>query len=71
MADHGVEFKQRWKVVREQVLAIKEIWTKEVAEYHGKFVNFDSMWLWPEPLRAGGPPVLMGGWSKSAPRRIR
>ena len=70
MADHGIEFKDRWKIVRERVLAMKEIWTKEVAEYHGKFVNFDPMWSWPKPLQPGGPPVLMGGWSKSAPRRI-
>ncbi len=70
MADHGVEFKDRWKTVRERVLAMKEIWTKEVAEYHGKFVNFDPMWSWPKPLQAGGPPVLMGGWSKAAPGRI-
>jgi probable F420-dependent oxidoreductase len=70
MADHGVEFKDRWRVVRERVLAMKEIWRKEVSEYHGKFVNFDSMWCWPKPLQAGGPPVLMGGWSKLAPRRI-
>ncbi len=73
MADHGVEFEERWRVVRERVLAMKEIWTKEVAEYHGKFVNFGPMWSWPKPLRAGGPPVLMGGWSKSgaqADRRV-
>jgi alkanesulfonate monooxygenase SsuD/methylene tetrahydromethanopterin reductase-like flavin-dependent oxidoreductase (luciferase family) len=43
MADHGVEFKDRFRVTRERVLAMKEIWTKEVAEYHGKFVNFDPM----------------------------
>lgn len=70
MADHGVEFSNRWRVVRERVMAMKEIWTKEVAEYHGKYVDFDPMWSWPKPLQAGGPPVLMGGWSKSAPRRI-
>jgi alkanesulfonate monooxygenase SsuD/methylene tetrahydromethanopterin reductase-like flavin-dependent oxidoreductase (luciferase family) len=32
MADHGVEFKDRWKVTRERILAMKEIWTKDVAE---------------------------------------
>jgi probable F420-dependent oxidoreductase len=70
MADHGVEFKERFRVTRERVLAMKEIWTKEVAEYHGKFVNFDPMWCWPKPVQAGGPPVLMGAWSKWAPKRI-
>jgi probable F420-dependent oxidoreductase len=70
MADHGVEFKDRWKVTRERILAIKEIWTKDVAEYHGKFVNFDPMWCWPKPVQARGPRVLMGAWSKWVPERV-
>ncbi|HVC44613.1 MAG TPA: LLM class F420-dependent oxidoreductase [Candidatus Binataceae bacterium] len=69
MADHGVDFKDRWKVTRESILAMREIWTKDLAEYHGKFVNFDAMWCWPKPMQAGGPPVLMGAWSQWAPKR--
>jgi alkanesulfonate monooxygenase SsuD/methylene tetrahydromethanopterin reductase-like flavin-dependent oxidoreductase (luciferase family) len=49
---------------------MKEIWTKDVAEYHGKFVNFDPLWCWPKPVQQGGPPILMGAWSKFVPRRI-
>jgi probable F420-dependent oxidoreductase len=70
MADHGVDFKDRWKVTRERVLAMREIWSKEVAEYHGKFVNFDPIWCWPKPVQKGGPPVLMGAWSKFVPARV-
>jgi probable F420-dependent oxidoreductase len=70
MADHGVDIKDRWKVTRERILAMKEIWTKGVSEYHGKFVNFDPLWCWPKPVQVGGPPVLMGSSSKLAPRRI-
>jgi probable F420-dependent oxidoreductase len=70
MADHGVDYKDRWKVTRERILAMREIWTKEVAEFHGKFVNFDPMWCWPKPVQAGGPPVLMGAWSKFVPARV-
>ena len=70
MADHGVEFKDRWTITRERVLAMKEIWTKEVAEYHGKFVNFDPIWCWPKPVQAGGPPVYLGAWSKFVPKRV-
>jgi probable F420-dependent oxidoreductase len=69
MADHGVEFKDRWKITRERVLALKEIWKKDVAEYHGKFENFDPIWCWPKPVQAGGPPVLLGAWSKYVPKR--
>ena len=70
MADHGVVFKDRWKVTRESILAMREIWTKEIAEFHGQFVNFDPLWSWPKPLQAGGPPVLMGASSKWSPKRI-
>jgi probable F420-dependent oxidoreductase len=69
MADHGVVFKDRWKVTRERVLAMQEIWTKEVAEFHGQFVNFDPLWCWPKPVQAGGPPVLIGAMSKWAIKR--
>jgi len=70
MADHGVAFKDRWEVTRERILGMKEIWTRDVAEYHGKFVNFDPMWCWPKPVQAGGPPILMGAWSKWVPQRV-
>ncbi len=70
MADHGVAFKNRWKITRENILAMREIWTKEVAEFHGQFVNFDPMWCWPKPVQAGGPPVLLGASSTWSPRRI-
>jgi alkanesulfonate monooxygenase SsuD/methylene tetrahydromethanopterin reductase-like flavin-dependent oxidoreductase (luciferase family) len=62
--------KDRWKVTRERILAIKEIWTKDVAEYHGQFVNFDPIWCWPKPVQPGGPPILMGAWSKFVPKRV-
>lgn len=70
MADHGVELKDRWKVTRERILAMRKIWTHEVAEYRGKFVNFDPLWCWPKPVQAGGPPVLLGAWSKFVPKRV-
>jgi alkanesulfonate monooxygenase SsuD/methylene tetrahydromethanopterin reductase-like flavin-dependent oxidoreductase (luciferase family) len=70
MAYHGVEFKDRWKVTRQRFLAMKEIWSKDVAEFHGKFVNFDPIWYWPKQVRAGGPPVYLGAWSKFVPKRV-
>ena len=70
MEDHGVNFKDRWKVTRERVLAMREIWTKDEPEYHGTFVEFPPMWSWPKPLQKGGPPVLMGAYSKWTPARI-
>jgi probable F420-dependent oxidoreductase len=61
MENHGTEFKKRWRVLRERVLAMKEIWTKEEAEFHGEFVNFDKIWSYPKPFTKPHPPILMGG----------
>jgi probable F420-dependent oxidoreductase len=64
MENHGADYKNRWKIVREKILAMKEIWNNDEAEYHGEFVDFDPIWAWPKPKQAGGPPIWMGANSK-------
>ncbi len=61
MENHGTEFKKRWRVLRERVAAMREIWTKEEAEFHGEFVNFDRIWSHPKPAQKPHPPIIMGG----------
>jgi len=61
MEHHGTHFKTRWRLLRERVLAMKEIWTKEEAEFHGEFVNFDKIWSQPKPVQKPHPPILVGG----------
>jgi len=61
MENHGTKPSLRWKILRERILAMKEIWTKDEAEYHGEFVNFDPIWSWPKPASKPHPPILMGG----------
>src|SRR5262245_4727481 len=61
MENHGTVYKTRWRKLREQILAMKETWTKEEAEFHGDFANFDKIWSYPKPIQKPYPPVLMGG----------
>jgi probable F420-dependent oxidoreductase len=61
MADHGTDFSQRWKLLRERVEAMKAIWTQEVGEYHGEMVDFGPMLSWPKPAQKPHPPVILGG----------
>ncbi len=61
MEDHGTNFKRRWRILRENILAMKEIWTQEEPEFHGEHVNFDKMWAYPKPVQRPHPPILMGG----------
>ena len=70
MENHGTDFKSRFKRMREQVLAMKQIWTKDEAEYHGEFVNFDKIWSWPKPAQKPNPPVLLGGESGHTLQRV-
>ena len=70
MENHGIEFKNRWKVVREKILAMKELWTRDEAEFHGDFVDFDPVWSNPKPVQVGGPPIWMGASSKWSYDRI-
>ena len=69
MADHGTEFRTRFKLVRERIEAMKEIWTKTKAEYHGDVVDFPEMMAWPKPVQKPHPPILVGGAFPQAARR--
>src|SRR5881409_2230749 len=70
MEHHGTQFKTRFKRLEEQVRAMKEIWTKDVAEFHGTFVSFDPVWAWPKPAQKPHPPILLGGESKYTLQRV-
>jgi len=72
MEDHGTVYATRFKRVRESIEAMKEIWTKEKAEYHGEFVHFDPMIARPKPVQKPHPPIHVGGaFPHGARRAIR
>ena len=70
MENHGTDYKTRFKRLGEQVRAMKEIWTKDEAEFHGQHVNFDKIWSWPKPAQKPHPPVLLGGESGHTLQRV-
>jgi probable F420-dependent oxidoreductase len=61
MENHGTDPRTRFPLMRERILAMKEIWTQDGAEYHGKYVNFDPIWSWPKPVQKPHPPIYVGG----------
>jgi probable F420-dependent oxidoreductase len=69
MEDHGTEFKTRFKKMREQIEAMKAIWTKDAAEYRGDIVSFPEMIARPKPVTQPHPPVIVGGAFPHAARR--
>lgn len=70
MAHHGTQFKTRWKKLREQIAAMKRIWSEDAAEFHGELVDFEPIWSWPKPVQKPNPPILLGGHSPQVLQRV-
>src|SRR3954463_10842836 len=69
MEDHGAGYAKRFKKMREQIEAMKAIWTENKPEYHGEIVDFPPMMTWPKPVQKPHPPVILGGAFPHAARR--
>jgi probable F420-dependent oxidoreductase len=67
--NHGTAFGSRMKKMREQIEAMKAIWTETKPEYHGELVGFDTIMTWPKPVQKPHPPVILGGAYPWAARR--
>jgi probable F420-dependent oxidoreductase len=69
MRNHGVDPETRYALVREKIVAIREIFREDVASFHGEYVNFDRIWSWPQPVQEGGVPLILGGNSPGSEER--
>ncbi|OSC27414.1 LLM class F420-dependent oxidoreductase [Mycobacterium vulneris] len=69
MANHGTDPRVRMSVMRERIEAMRQIWTCDEAEYHGKFVDFDPLWSYPKPVQSPLP-VLVGGMGPTVEDRV-
>ncbi|MDF3289863.1 LLM class F420-dependent oxidoreductase [Streptomyces silvisoli] len=66
--NHGTNPATRGRLVDERLRAIRELWTKEKAEFHGEFVDFDPVYSWPKPVQHPHPPIYVGGGEAAFPR---
>src|SRR6266446_9386448 len=69
MEDHGTVYATRFQKMREQIEAMKVIWTEDIAEYHGEIVDFPPMIARPKPVQKPHPPIIIGGAFRHAARR--
>jgi probable F420-dependent oxidoreductase len=69
MANHGTAFETRFKLMRERVQAMKEIWSQTKPKFAGELVKFDEMMQWPKPVQKPHPPIIVGGAFPHAARR--
>jgi len=70
MENHGARYETRFQLLRERVLAMKALWSEDEAQFHGKMVSFDPVWLYPKPKQRPHPPILLGGESDHTLRRV-
>ena len=66
----GGDFEHRWTQTREALEVMKELWTKDEAEYHGKYYNFPPVKSYPKPAQQPHPPIIIGGMARNVLRRI-
>ena len=66
----GADYDHRWTQAREHVLAMKELWTKDQAEFHGTYVDFPPVHCNPKPAQQPHPPVILGGNAKNVLQRV-
>ena len=56
----GADFPHRWIQTHEAIMAMKELWTRDEAEYHGKYYDFPSVRSFPKPVQKPHPPIFLG-----------
>ena len=66
----GGDFPHRWTQTKDSILAMKELWTKDEAEYHGTHYDFPPVRSFPKPVQKPHPPVFLGGKALNAFKRV-
>ena len=66
----GIPFERRGQRTCEYIEAMRALWTGEKSSYHGEFVRFDEARCFPKPAQGGKVPVIFGGESLPALRRV-
>src|SRR5919197_4597315 len=56
----GGDFAHRWTQTQDAILAMKALWSKDEAEYHGRYYDFPPVRSFPKPVQKPHPPILLG-----------
>jgi probable F420-dependent oxidoreductase len=70
MRNHGTDPRTRLALLDERVRAMREIWTRDEASFHGEFVDFERIWSWPKPAQKPYPPIYVGGGGPTVLDRV-
>jgi probable F420-dependent oxidoreductase len=56
----GGDFAHRWTQTQDAIMAMKALWSKEEAEYHGRYYDFPPVRSFPKPAQKPHPPIFLG-----------
>lgn len=66
----GVPFERRGARFRDYVRAIRKVWTGQPVEHHSDFLDWDGFVSLPAAKQQPGPPILVGGSTDPALKRV-
>jgi probable F420-dependent oxidoreductase len=66
----GVPFERRSARTREYIDVMRRLWSEEQTTFEGEFVNFRNARSFPKPAQGGKLPIIFGGESGPALRRV-
>ena len=66
----GADFDERAHLCREYLAAMTSLWTEDVSEHQGNLLVIPPVRMFPKPVQKPHPPILFGGESMNALRRV-
>jgi probable F420-dependent oxidoreductase len=65
----GFNFRDRGKIMNEQIRILRLLWTEDRPEFNGRFFKFSDISFLPKTIQEAGPQLWIGGSSSSALKR--
>ncbi len=66
----GVPWERRAARTREYLAVMQKLWTEDESEHDGEFCRFPKVRSFPKPVQQPHPPIVFGGESEPALRRV-
>jgi probable F420-dependent oxidoreductase len=66
----GIPFEERGAITDEYLRAMRELWTSEAPDFHGKYVSFEDVSFFPRPVQQPSIPIIVGGTGPRPLRRV-
>lgn len=66
----GTPFSRRGARFDDYLAAVIKVWSGEVVAHEGEFVSWNNFKSYPTPAQKPHPPIIIGGSSKRALRRV-